>query len=60
MDDEVMTLEEAAEYLKVHPTTLYRLVRRGQVPGRKMGGSWRFHRSGLEAWLGKVKPRVVT
>ncbi len=48
---EVMTPKEAAEYLSVHVRTLYRLVKKGEIPGRKVGGSWRFKKDALDAWL---------
>lgn len=48
---EVLTPKEAAEYLSVHVRTLYRLVKKGEIPGRKVGGSWRFKKDALDAWL---------
>ena len=46
-----MTPREAAEYLSVHVRTIYRLVKNGEIPGRKIGGSWRFKRDALDEWL---------
>jgi len=48
---EIMTPREAAEYLSVHVRTLYRLVKHGEIPGRKIGGSWRFKKDALDEWL---------
>jgi len=48
---EVMTPHEAAEYLSVHVRTIYRLVKNGEIPGRKIGGSWRFKKDALDQWL---------
>jgi len=48
---EIMTPREAAEYLSVHVRTIYRLVKNGEIPGRKIGGSWRFKRDALDEWL---------
>ena len=54
---EIMTPREAAEYLSVHVRTIYRLVKHGEIPGRKVGGSWRFKKDALEEWLsGQEKP----
>ena len=47
----LMTIEEVSEYLRFHPSTVYRLVRRGQLPGVKLGKQWRFDRHALEDWL---------
>ena len=46
-----MTPREAADYLSVHVRTLYRLVKNGEIPGRKIGGSWRFKKDALDEWL---------
>lgn len=46
-----MTLEEAAEFLNVSRSTLYRWVREGTVPGHKVGRQWRFLRDELDAAL---------
>jgi excisionase family DNA binding protein len=55
-NEEVLMVEEAAEFLRVHPSTLYRLLNRGELPGAfKMGKVWRIKREGLE---GFVAPRV--
>lgn len=48
---EIMTPREAAEYLSVHVRTIYRLVKNGDIPGRKVGGSWRFKKDTLDEWL---------
>ncbi len=48
---EIMTPREAAEYLSVHVRTIYRLVKNGGIPGRKVGGSWRFKKGTLDQWL---------
>ena len=41
---DVMTVREVAEYLKVKARTIYRLVANGEIPGFKVGGSWRFRK----------------
>ena len=48
---EIMTPRDAAEYLSVHVRTIYRLAKHGEIPGRKIGGSWRFKRHALDKWL---------
>lgn len=47
----ILTLQEAARYLKLAPITIYRKARRREIPAAKVGKSWRFHRSQLESWL---------
>lgn len=48
---EILTPKEAAQYLSVHVRTIYRLAKRGEIPGRKVGGSWRFKKDALDDWL---------
>ena len=53
---EIMTPREAAQYLSVHVRTLYRLAKNKEIPGRKVGGSWRFRKNALDEWLSGIKP----
>ena len=48
---EVLTAEELAGYLGVHYRTVLQLAREGQLPGRRVGNSWRFHKQAIDAWL---------
>jgi excisionase family DNA binding protein len=51
----LFTAEEAAKYLRLHVKSIYRLARDGKIPGRKVGGSWRFHRDALDLWIKNVR-----
>jgi excisionase family DNA binding protein len=46
-----MTLPEVAAYLKVSAATVYRLVRRKQLPGFRIGSDWRFSVERVDEWL---------
>jgi excisionase family DNA binding protein len=48
---EVLTAEQAAQLLQLEPTLLTRLAEKGQLPGRKLAGQWRFSREALLRWL---------
>lgn len=50
-DGEILMLDEVAAYLKAGKKTVYRLAQRGQIPGFKLGGTWRFRRSELDHWI---------
>ncbi len=50
-DDEILTLDEIAAYLKIAKRTVYRLVQKGEIPAFKLGGTWRFRRSELDRWI---------
>jgi excisionase family DNA binding protein len=48
---ELLTLAEAAEYLRVHRRTMSRLLRQRVVPGTKIGRQWRVRVADLDAVL---------
>lgn len=56
-----MTLQEAADRLGTHYMTVYRYVRLGRLPARKVGGTWEVEKADVEALRGgneqKVRPR---
>jgi excisionase family DNA binding protein len=59
IEDKVMTLREVSEYLKVHPSTIYRQLKRGLIPAFKVGSDWRFNIESIDRWrLGQDRPTV--
>lgn len=46
----VLTLEEVAGYLRVHPSTIYRLLKKKQLPAFKVGSDWRFNLESIDKW----------
>lgn len=51
MGDDIMTVKEMADFLKINEKTAYRLAAEGKIPGFKVGGSWRFRRSQIDVWI---------
>lgn len=52
LDDQVMTIRQVADFLQFSDSKVYRLVKRGQLPGsKKIGGQWRIWRPALMAYL---------
>jgi excisionase family DNA binding protein len=49
--DEMITLKEARELLKIGRNTMYKLVRLGQIPARKVGAEWRIVKRNLIEWM---------
>jgi len=47
----ILTAEEAAIHLRIHPKTLQRLARLEQVPCMRRGKRWFFRLSTLDVWL---------
>ena len=56
--DDVFNIDELASYLKIHKSTLYKLVREGKIPAQKVGRHWRFHKEAIVRWLGNQKESV--
>ena len=61
-EDEILTLDEVAAYLKAGKRTVYRLAADKKIPAFKLGGTWRFRRSELDRWIAesinKKKPEA--
>jgi excisionase family DNA binding protein len=48
---QIMTPKEAAKYLGFHLVTIYRLLKKSEIPATKIGGQWRFKKDILDEWL---------
>jgi excisionase family DNA binding protein len=53
----VMTVKELSEYLRVHPSTVYKLLRHGEVPAFRVGSDWRFNAEVIDRWCLKQNNR---
>jgi len=54
----VVTVKELAAYLRVHPSTIYKLLRLHELPGFRVASEWRFNLATIDRWLleRNVKP----
>jgi excisionase family DNA binding protein len=50
-DSEIMVVDELAAYLKVHPTTVYRLAKRHVLPCFRIGSDLRFRKAYIDEWI---------
>jgi excisionase family DNA binding protein len=48
-----MTVEEVADFLKLSKITVYKLVKKGELPGFRVGNSWRFRREMIAGIISK-------
>ena len=48
--EDILTAEEVAKYLRIHPYTAKRLAREGKLSGFKIGGQWRFRKDDIDQW----------
>lgn len=55
LDQEILTVEQAAEYLQVHKITLYRYIRQGLLPAARLGKMYRLFRRDVEAFLDSMR-----
>jgi excisionase family DNA binding protein len=46
----ILTVPEVAAYLRVHPSTIYRVLRQGTIPAFKLGSEWRFNIESIDRW----------
>jgi excisionase family DNA binding protein len=55
----VLTLAEAAEYLRLSPESLVQQVELGNIPGQQVNEDWRFLRGAIDDWLRRRDQRSV-
>ncbi|MEM4379882.1 MAG: helix-turn-helix domain-containing protein [Thermoplasmatales archaeon] len=59
-EEEILTVKEVAKFLKYDEHTIYRLARKGDLPGFKISGEWRFRKSVIAKWIeDKEKSHIV-
>ncbi len=51
MENDIMTLEEVASYLRLKPQTIYTWAQDKKIPAAKLGKEWRFKKSIVDEWF---------
>jgi excisionase family DNA binding protein len=46
----VMTVREVSAYLRVHPSTIYKLLKHNRIPAFHVGSDWRFNIETVDSW----------
>jgi len=56
----VLTVRDLCNYLRVHPSTIYRLLKTKRLPAFRIGSDWRFNVEEIDRWRAEqeVKPHV--
>ncbi len=49
--DDIMTIKELADYLKIAEKTAYRFALEKKIPGFKVGAAWRFRKKEIDNWI---------
>lgn len=59
METDIMTIDEVASYLKLKLKTAYHLAAKGEIPGFKVGGSWRFRKGEIDKWIKRQEKKAT-
>ncbi|HUV93473.1 MAG TPA: helix-turn-helix domain-containing protein [Anaerolineae bacterium] len=51
--DTLLNVKQVAQYLQLKQSTIYAWAQNGKIPAIKIGRTWRFRRSDLDAWLAR-------
>ncbi len=51
----VMTVQDVSNYLRVHPSTVYRLLKRNELPAFRVGSDWRFNVEAIDLWRSRME-----
>ena len=51
VNNDIMTLEEVADYLRLKPQTIYTWAQEKRIPAAKLGKEWRFKKSIIDEWF---------
>ncbi len=51
IQDQILTVEEVAAYLRLSTATIYRMAQTGEMPAKRVGRSWRFSQTLIDEWL---------
>jgi excisionase family DNA binding protein len=56
---DILTVPEVAKLLRCHEATVYRMLKRKEIPAFKVGADWRFMRSAIEEWARSQSSAVM-
>jgi excisionase family DNA binding protein len=57
--NEILTIKEVCDLLQIHPTTIYKLIRKGKIPSFRIGSDWRFRRDRIMRWMAEESISVL-
>jgi excisionase family DNA binding protein len=49
--NEILTMKDICDLLRVHQSTIYKLIKKGKIPSFRIGSDWRFRRDRIERWV---------
>jgi len=60
MSKEIMTIDDVSKYLSLKTGTIYKFLEKGVLPGFKVGATWRFRKSTIDAWIAEQEKKAGT
>ena len=58
LKSKVLTVQDVSNYLRVHPSTIYRMLKKNQLPAFRVGSDWRFTVEAIDKWCASVESGV--
>jgi excisionase family DNA binding protein len=55
LNSRVLTVQEVSSYLRVHPSTIYRMLKKNQLPAFRVGSDWRFTVEAIDKWRAQAE-----
>jgi len=55
VNSRILTVRDLSIYLRVHPSTIYKMLKRNQLPAFRVGSDWRFTVEAIDQWLASVE-----
>ena len=56
---QVLTVRDVAEFMDVHPMTIYKYVKEGKIPAFKIGANWRIRRDSIKKWISENEKQLT-
>ena len=53
-NNEMMNIEEVANYLKMSERAIYEWVKNNKIPAFKLGNTWRFKKNEIDGWMESI------
>ncbi len=54
----ILTVRDVSHYLRVHPATIYRMLKKNQIPAFRVGSDWRFTVEAIDQWVASMEPEA--
>ena len=58
LESKVLTVQEVSNYLRVHPSTIYRMLKKNLLPAFRVGSDWRFTIEAIDKWRASVESGI--